>query len=137
MDHVSHLVTTYGYVLVFMVVFLDQAAISIPSPPFVTAMGVLASSGRFNIWSAFVVVLVAALVADCLWSRIGLSTSGSIGRCAPGSATNIYRRSPILSDEASSVRYSPLSFRYYPAHWSRLRQVQRDSPRNSFCIWSR
>lgn len=76
MDHPLHLVTTYGYVLIFILVFLDQAAISIPSPPFVTAMGVLASSGRFNIWSAFVAVLAAAFVADCLWFRIGLSTSG-------------------------------------------------------------
>jgi undecaprenyl-diphosphatase len=75
MDHVSHLVTTYGYVLIFILVFLDQAAISIPSPPFVAVMGVLASSGRFNIWFAFVVVLAAAMVADCLWFRIGLSTS--------------------------------------------------------------
>jgi membrane protein DedA with SNARE-associated domain len=46
MDHVSHLVLTYGYVLIFALVFLDQAAVSIPSPPFVTAMGVLSASGR-------------------------------------------------------------------------------------------
>jgi undecaprenyl-diphosphatase len=74
MDYVSHIVTTHGYVLIFILVFLDQAAVSIPSPPFVTAMGVLASRGRFNIWFAFLVVLAAAMVADCLWFRIGLST---------------------------------------------------------------
>ena len=77
MDHVFHLVVTYGYVLVFILVFLDHAAVSVPSPPFVTAMGALASSGRFDICSAFVVVLVAAFVADCLWFRIGLSAGGS------------------------------------------------------------
>jgi membrane protein DedA with SNARE-associated domain len=76
MDHVFHLVVTYGYVLIFILVFLDHAAVSVPSPPFVTAMGVLASSGRFDICSAFVVVLVAAFLADCLWFRVGLSAAG-------------------------------------------------------------
>ena len=75
MEHVSRLVLTYGYLLIFALVFLDQAAVSSPSPPFVTAMGVLASSGRFNISLAFVVVFAAAFVADCLWFRIGLSAA--------------------------------------------------------------
>jgi membrane protein DedA with SNARE-associated domain len=73
MDHVSNLIIIHGYVLIFAVVFLDQAAISMPSPPFVTAMGALASTGRFNIWSAFIIVFVAALLSDYMWFRIGLS----------------------------------------------------------------
>jgi membrane protein DedA with SNARE-associated domain len=38
-------------------------------------MGVLASSGRFNICFAFAVVFGAALLADCLWFRVGLSAA--------------------------------------------------------------
>jgi len=68
-------VETYGYLLVFVVVFLDQAAISIPSPPFVTAIGILASGGRFNLFTAFLVVMAAGLLADCLWFRIGGRTA--------------------------------------------------------------
>ena len=75
MDHVSHLVLTHGYLLIFALVFLDQAAVSIPSPPFVTAMGVLASNGRFSISLAFLVVFTAAFVADCVWFRIGVSAA--------------------------------------------------------------
>lgn len=82
MDHVSHLVLTYGYVLIFALVFLDQAAVSIPSPPFVTAMGVLSASGRFNIWSALLVVFGAGFLADCLWFRIGLSAASRSSRPA-------------------------------------------------------
>ncbi|MCU1261687.1 MAG: DedA-family rane protein [Bryobacterales bacterium] len=78
MDHIAHLVVTYGYPLIFLLVFIDQAAVSIPSPPFVTTMGVLASSGRFNIWSAFVVVFGAALLADCLWFGIGVYTANGL-----------------------------------------------------------
>ena len=75
MEHISHLVLTYGYVLIFALVFLDQAAVSIPAPPFVVATGVLASNGRFNILSAFLVVFVAGFVADCVWFRIGMSAA--------------------------------------------------------------
>jgi membrane protein DedA with SNARE-associated domain len=71
MEQILHLVMTYGYLLIFALVFLDQAAVSIPSPPFVTALGVLASRGRFSIGLAFVVVFAAAFVADCMWFRIG------------------------------------------------------------------
>jgi membrane protein DedA with SNARE-associated domain len=75
MDDVANIVLVHGYLLVFAIVFLDQAAVSIPSPPFVAAMGALASAGRFNIWLAFIVVLVAAFLADYLWFRIGLSAA--------------------------------------------------------------
>lgn len=71
MEHITHLVTAYGYLIVFAVVFLDQAAVSIPSPPFVAAMGLLASNGRFNIYSALGVVLAGALLADSIWYLIG------------------------------------------------------------------
>lgn len=74
MDHVSHLVLTYGYLLIFALVFFDQVAVSIPSPPFVTAMGVLSASGQFSIWAAFGVIFAAAFLADCFWFRVGLGT---------------------------------------------------------------
>jgi membrane protein DedA with SNARE-associated domain len=78
MEHVLQVVLKHGYLLIFALVLLDQAAVSIPSPPFVTAMGVLASRGRFNIWLAFAVVFSAAFLADWLWFRIGLSVRKSL-----------------------------------------------------------
>jgi membrane protein DedA with SNARE-associated domain len=78
MEHLLHVVLKHGYVLIFIVVLLDQAAVSIPSPPFVTGMGVLASSGRFNIYVAFAVVFTAAFIADWLWFRIGASVGRSL-----------------------------------------------------------
>jgi membrane protein DedA with SNARE-associated domain len=73
MNHTLELVTLYGYAIVFVVVFLDQAIVSLPSPPFVAAMGALSASGRFNPCFAVVVVLGAASLADCLWFVIGRS----------------------------------------------------------------
>jgi membrane protein DedA with SNARE-associated domain len=85
------LALTYGYLLIFAVVFLEQAAPSIPSPPFVTAMGVFASRGSFNISLAFVVVFSAAFVADCLWFRIDcLPRTGPLDRRAPGILTSSF-----------------------------------------------
>ena len=95
MEYISHLVLAYGYLLIFALVFLDQSAVSIPSPPFVTAMGVLASSGRFNICVAFPVVFAAAFVADCLWFRIGLYVIGHSGRAG---SRHRNTRSPNISN---------------------------------------
>jgi membrane protein DedA with SNARE-associated domain len=73
MNHAFELVTSYGYIIVFLAVFLDQAMISAPSPPFIAAIGVLSANGRFNLWFALLVVLGAACLADSLWYAMGKS----------------------------------------------------------------
>jgi membrane protein DedA with SNARE-associated domain len=71
MNHVFELVTSYGYVIVFIAVFLDQACISVPSPPFIAALGMLSANGRFNLWFALLVASGAAFLADSLWYAVG------------------------------------------------------------------
>jgi membrane protein DedA with SNARE-associated domain len=73
MNNAFELVVSYGYVIVFVAVFLDQAIISAPSPPLIAAIGVLSGSGRFNLWFALLVVVTAACLADLLWYAIGKS----------------------------------------------------------------
>lgn len=73
MNHIFELVTSYGYIIVFLAVFFDQAIISAPAPPFIAAMGVLSASGRFNLWFALLVVFGAACLADSLWYAMGKS----------------------------------------------------------------
>lgn len=51
-------------------------------------MGVLASSGRFNISFAFAVVFAAALLADCLWFHVGLSAANGCSRRLCGKPWN-------------------------------------------------
>ena len=77
MNHAFELVTSYGYVIVFLAVFLDQASVSLPSPPVIAAIGALAASGRFNLWFALLVVLAAGCLADSLWFSIGKSEANS------------------------------------------------------------
>jgi membrane-associated protein len=71
MNHAFELVTSYGYIIVFLAVFLDQAIISVPSPPLIAAIGVLSASGHFNLWFALLVVFGAACLADSLWYAMG------------------------------------------------------------------
>lgn len=73
MNQAFELVTSYGYVIVFLAVFLDQAIISAPSPPFIAAIGVLSASGHFNLWFSLLVVFGAACLADSLWYAMGKS----------------------------------------------------------------
>jgi membrane protein DedA with SNARE-associated domain len=73
MNHAFELVISHGYIIVFLAVFLDQAIISAPSPPFIAAIGVLSASGRFNLWVALLVVFGAACLSDSLWYAIGKS----------------------------------------------------------------
>jgi membrane protein DedA with SNARE-associated domain len=73
MNHAFDLVASYGYIIVFLAVFLDQAIISVPSPPLIAAIGVLSASGRFNLWFALLIVFGAACLADSLWYAMGKS----------------------------------------------------------------
>jgi membrane protein DedA with SNARE-associated domain len=73
MKEALELLKSHGYAAVFIIVFLDQAWISMPSPPFVTAMGALSASGHFNPWLAVITVFGAASLADALWYRVGRS----------------------------------------------------------------
>ena len=75
MNHPFELLIAYGYGIVFVIVFLDQAIISVPSPPFVIALGLLSAVGRFNPWLSFLAVLGAACLADSLWYAIGRARS--------------------------------------------------------------
>jgi membrane-associated protein len=73
MNHAFELVTSYGYIIVFLAVFLDQAIISVPSPPIIAAIGALSAGGHFNLWFALLVVFGAACLADSLWYAMGKS----------------------------------------------------------------
>ena len=137
MNHAFELVTSYGYIIVFLAVFLDQASISVPSPPLVAAIGVLSASGRFNIWFALLVVFGAACLSDSLWYAMGKSQhnrlSKLIAKRVGAKATAIAKRltrgmlggllavkfsiipSPIVPFIAGSARFSPSRFFLFQA----------------------
>ena len=61
----------YGYVVLFLWFFADQAALPIPSIPVLVAAGALAATGEINLVGVIAVTTLASLLADSLWFVLG------------------------------------------------------------------
>ncbi|MGI9323637.1 MAG: VTT domain-containing protein [Pseudomonadales bacterium] len=62
---------SHGYVVIFVWVFLDQAALPMPSIPVLVAAGALVATGALDLTGVIVTASVAALLADALWYQLG------------------------------------------------------------------
>jgi len=67
----SQVLASHGYLIVFVWVFLDQAALPLPSIPVLIAAGALVATGSLGFWAIIVTATVAALLADILWYQLG------------------------------------------------------------------
>jgi membrane protein DedA with SNARE-associated domain len=60
-----------AYAVIFLVVFVEQVGVPLPSAPVLVAAGALAAEGRISLVLALGVSLVAAQLADALWYALG------------------------------------------------------------------
>jgi membrane protein DedA with SNARE-associated domain/rhodanese-related sulfurtransferase len=67
----SHILLTYGYLLLFTWVLIEQLGIPLPATPVLLAAGGLSAEHEMNFGVAFVVGLLACLIADTSWFLIG------------------------------------------------------------------
>jgi len=67
----SQILAAHGYLIVFTWVFLDQAALPLPSIPVLIAAGALVATGSLGFWEIIATATVAALIADVLWYQLG------------------------------------------------------------------
>ncbi len=67
----THILLTYGYVLLFAWVMVEQFGLPLPAVPVLLAAGALSAEHQISILIAFVVGLVAALIADSAWFLFG------------------------------------------------------------------
>ena len=67
----THILLTYGYVLLFAWVLVEQLGIPLPATPMLLAAGALSADGPFSFFLALVFGVVATLIADSAWFRIG------------------------------------------------------------------
>src|SRR5580658_6121100 len=63
----THILLTYGYLLLFAWVLVEQFGIPLPATPILLAAGALSAEGQISFWVALLVGLVASLVADSAW----------------------------------------------------------------------
>jgi membrane protein DedA with SNARE-associated domain/rhodanese-related sulfurtransferase len=67
MDILLYLIATYGLLVVFVSVFLDQGGIPIPAyPPIIVTTAVAVDAGE-SYWPVLIVATIAAVAADWLW----------------------------------------------------------------------
>lgn len=67
----SQFLATHGYLVIFVWVFLDQAALPMPSIPLLIAAGALVAIGSLDFTTVVVTASVAAMLADALWYQLG------------------------------------------------------------------
>lgn len=61
----------HGYIIIFVWVFLDQAALPMPSIPLLIAAGALVATGELDLAAVIATATIAALLADILWYQLG------------------------------------------------------------------
>ena len=69
----TDILLTYGYLLLFAWVLVEQLGIPLPATPVLLAAGALSVDGPFNFVLALALSVVATLIADVVWFFIGRS----------------------------------------------------------------
>lgn len=71
MAEVLQFLIDYGYLVLFLWVFLDQAALPIPSIPLLVGAGALAGLGELSLALVFLVTLLASIPVNHFWFWLG------------------------------------------------------------------
>lgn len=66
-----HILLTYGYLLLFGWVLIEQLGVPLPATPALLAAGALSAAGRLRMTEAFAAAWLAVLVADAAWFCFG------------------------------------------------------------------
>ncbi len=69
----THILLTYGYLLLFVWVLLEQLGIPLPAAPVLLAAGAISANGPINFFLGLMVGVGATLIADTVWFFIGRS----------------------------------------------------------------
>ena len=80
MNGIAGFLIRHGYLFLFVAVLVEQAGLPLPSVPVLLAMGALVGMGRFSFVTSAAVAVVACLLADFVWYRLGRRHGSSILR---------------------------------------------------------
>lgn len=80
MHNVMQLFTEHGYVVLFVAVLAEQFGLPVPATPFLIAAGALAGLERLNLAWALAIAMVASMISDYTWFRLGKSQGSFILR---------------------------------------------------------
>src|SRR5215469_17029753 len=75
-SHIIQFVARHGYTLIFVWILAEQAALPIPSFPLLLVSGALVRTGALRLSPLLTYALLAAVIADNVWFRLGRRYSG-------------------------------------------------------------
>ena len=64
-------VAHHGYLVIFVWILAEQAALPIPSLPLLVVCGALARTGELKLSSVVIYAFAACLIADSVWFQLG------------------------------------------------------------------
>ena len=73
-----HFLLEYGYIVLFVLIFLDQVGLPLPSIPVILGAGALAGTGDMNIYLVVSITVIACVPADFLWYYLGRTRGGKV-----------------------------------------------------------
>jgi len=71
MEQVLDFVARHGGLVIFVIVFLDQLGLPIPTVPILLALGALAGTGEIDPASGLLIAISASVCADLTWFQLG------------------------------------------------------------------
>src|ERR1043166_5812467 len=71
MNEALEFMMRHGTLVLFVIVFVEQVGIPIPSVPFLLAAGGLAGEGKLNMAAAIAFAGLGSLLADLIWFHLG------------------------------------------------------------------
>jgi membrane protein DedA with SNARE-associated domain len=71
MQAILQFLIRHGYLILFSVVFVEQAGLPVASVPVLLGIGALSADGRFSFGVAVLVAVFACLPADTIWYELG------------------------------------------------------------------
>jgi membrane protein DedA with SNARE-associated domain/rhodanese-related sulfurtransferase len=67
----TQFLVSHGQLVIFLVVFLEQAGLPLPALPFLLSAGALSATGKFNPFLGMGFTVLACVVANTLWFYLG------------------------------------------------------------------
>src|SRR5215472_8456601 len=71
MSDVTQFLMGHSGLVLFAIMFVEQAGLPLPSAPWLLAAGALSANGGLSLPLAIGVTTVAAIIADALWFYVG------------------------------------------------------------------
>ncbi len=71
MNGTMELLTSYGYIAVFVCVFLEQLGLPFPATPVLLAAGALTGLGKLNLPAVWLLAVAASIPGDAVWYYLG------------------------------------------------------------------